>query len=127
MATVLLKRQFGDYTIAQLPVLAPIPTWCDGVGFVNITRGDDELSVICLKERVPATVTREGEWGCFKVDGSALSGEAANAVSVVKRISEVGIDVLAISTFDGTYLLIQSHEVTAAVDLLTAGDHCVVC
>jgi len=43
---VTLKRQHGDYTIAQLPVLSPIPSWCDGAGFVSVSRGDDELSVM---------------------------------------------------------------------------------
>ncbi|WP_349644439.1 hypothetical protein [Rhizobium mayense] len=51
MATVELRKLFGEYTIAKLPVLAPIPSWCDGAGFVNISRGDDELSVIYLRER----------------------------------------------------------------------------
>ncbi|CAN7753827.1 ACT domain-containing protein [Rhizobium sp. LjRoot258] len=123
MTTVELKKQFGEYTVAHLPVLAPIPSWCDGAGFVNISRGDDELSVICLRERVPATVKCEGEWACYKVVGSAVSGETGIVLSVVKPVSENGIDVLAVSTFNGNYLLVQSHEAASAVDFLTAAGH----
>lgn len=123
MATVELKKLFGEYTIARLPVLAPIPSWSDGAGFVSISRGEDELSVICLRERVPATVKSEGEWACFKVVDPVVLGETSIVLSIVKPVSENGIGVLALSTFNGNYLLVPSRDAAAAVDFLTAAGH----
>lgn len=74
---VTLKRQYGDYTVAQLPVLSAIPSWCDGAGFVSVCRGGNELSVICLKDRVPARVPSEGELACFKLPSSRPSKGAS--------------------------------------------------
>ncbi|MDL2409725.1 ACT domain-containing protein [Rhizobium calliandrae] len=122
MTTVELKKLFGEYTIARLPVLTPIPYWCDGEGFVNISRGEDELSVICLRERVPAGVTSEGAWACFKVLDPFVSGETG-VLSVVTPVSENGIGVLAVSTLNGNYFLVRSRDAAVAVDALSAAGH----
>lgn len=122
MAPVELKKLFGEYTIARLPVLAPIPSWGDGEGFVSISRGEDELSVICMRERVPGNVRSEGDWACFKVAGPFVFGETG-VLSVVKPVSENGIGVLAVSTFNGNYFLVRSRDAAAAVDFLSAAGH----
>ena len=125
MAAVELEKLFGEYTIARLPVLAPIPSWSDGPGFVSISRGDDELSVICLRERVPATVKTEGEWVCFKVIGPVILTAAGITLSVMRPVSENSIGVLTVSTFNGNYLLVRDGDIAAATDFLFAAGRCV--
>jgi hypothetical protein len=123
VAGVTLKRQHGDYTVAQLPVLSPIPSWCDGQGFVSVSRGDNELSVICLKNRVPARVMTEGEWACFKLDGPFSLKESGTVLSVMRQVSENGIEVFAVSTFSGDYIFMRNRDAAASIDCLTAAGH----
>ncbi|RUX84898.1 ACT domain-containing protein, partial [Mesorhizobium sp. M7D.F.Ca.US.004.01.2.1] len=113
-------------TISQLPASEPIPTWCDGDGFVNITRGDDELSMICLKDRVPGEIMADGDWTCFKFVGPFAFGESGIVLSVVRPISENGIGILVASTFNGDYLLVQNADVAESLNHLRAAGHTVV-
>lgn len=123
MPSIKLKKLWGVYTIAQLEVASPIPGWCDGEGFVNISRGDDELSLICLKQRVPEDVKSDGEWACFKFVGPFAFGETGIVLSVVKPISENGIGILIISTFNGDYLLVQNADLEASERHLKDAGH----
>jgi len=123
MPSIKLKKLQGVYTIAQLEAASPIPDWCDGEGFVNVSRGDDELSLICLKQRVPEDVKSDGEWTCFKFVGPFAFGETGIVLSVVKPISENGIGILIISTFNGDYLLVQNADLEASERYLRDAGH----
>jgi hypothetical protein len=120
---VILRRQHGEYTIAQLPVLSPIPAWCDGDGFVSVSRGADELSVICLKNRVPARVTSDGDWACFKLEGPILPKESGSVHSIVGPVAANGIEVFVVSTFGGEYIFMRNRDAAASIDCLTAAGH----
>lgn len=126
MPNIKLKKLDGIYTISQLPASSPIPAWCDGDGFVNISRGDDELSIVCLKERVPDAVKSDGEWTCFKFIGPFAFGETGIVLSVVKPISENGIGILIMSTFNGDYLLVQNPDLAASIEHLKAAGHTIL-
>lgn len=126
MPSIKLKKLPGIYTISQLSVSALIPKWCDGDGFVNISRGDDELSVICQKQRVPQGVKSDGEWTCFKFIGPFAFGETGIVLSVVKPISENGIGILIISTFNGDYLMVQNGDLEASERHLKKAGHTLI-
>lgn len=126
MPNIKLKKLDGVYTISQMAASAAIPDWCDGEGFVNISRGDDELSMICLKERVPEDVKSDGEWTCFKFIGPFAFGETGIVLSVLKPVSENGIGILIVSTFNGDYLLVQNADATASIKHLKAAGHTIL-
>lgn len=123
---VTLKRQHGNYTVAQLPVLSPIPRWCDGAGFVSVSRGDNELSVICRKDRVPARVRTGGEWVCFKLEGPLPSRGAAPVLAIMQPVTDCGIEIFAVSTFGGDYIFMPNLDATASIDCLTAAGHRII-
>ena len=54
-----LRTVPGRYAVAQLPADAPFPAWADGPGLCALVRASDELSVVCLQERVPSDVRAE--------------------------------------------------------------------
>ncbi|WP_046121129.1 ACT domain-containing protein [Ensifer aridi] len=123
MPSIKLKRLQGIYTISQLQADAPVPSWSEGEGFVNISRGDDELSIICLRERVPDDVKSDGQWACWKFLGPFAFGETGIVLSVVKPLSENGIGILVISTFNGDYLLVQNEDLDASLLQLANAGH----
>ncbi len=112
------SRNPGGYAIARLESTAAIPSWADGPGFVTITRTTDELSILCLADRVPADILSEGPWVCLKLLGPFDLSLSGIAVQVVKPVSDAGIGFLLIATFDTDYLLVKAANRAACITAL---------
>ena len=65
-----LKKLDGTYAIAQIAPQNSIPDWADGDGFVSISRTDDELSVVCLEQRIPPDVKNGWRMDVFQISRS---------------------------------------------------------
>ena len=122
---ITLKQLDGAYAVSRVSHLDKIPDWVDGEGFVSINRTDDELSIVCLQNRVPANVTTEFGWACFKFLGPFEFDDAGVLLSVIRPLSESGMGVFAISTYNGDTLLLKKTDVGTAVTLLKASGHSV--
>lgn len=118
-----LRRLAGDYAVCRLDAAAAIPPWADGAGFVSISRSDEELSVVCLAARVPAAVRQDGPWTAFKLLGPFEFGETGIVLAVVAPLSQAGIGVFVVSTFDGDHLLVKSADSAEAGQRLRAAGH----
>ncbi|HXI85830.1 MAG TPA: ACT domain-containing protein [Parvularculaceae bacterium] len=122
-AQIQLKRLAGEYGFARLEAHEAIPRWADGEGFVSIGRTEDELSIICLGERMPETVKRNLGWTCYKFQGPFAFSESGILLSVIRPLSENSVGVFAISTFDTDYLLIKSEHADRAERLMAGAGH----
>ncbi len=120
---VKLKQLEGVYAIAQVSSDSAIPEWADGDGFVSISRTDDELSVVCLEKRVPSGVTIDAGWSCFKFIGPFAFGESGVILAVIRPLSESGMGVFVVATFDGDVLLLKNVDVNPAKKLLLEAGH----
>lgn len=126
MATkIKLRKLEGTYAIAQLSHNAKIPPWVDGEGFVTVSRTDDELSLVCLEQRIPRDVKIDGGWTCFKFLGPFAFDEAGVILSVIEPLSKNGIGIFVVSTFNGDILLLKTEDVETALKLLQQGGHSV--
>jgi hypothetical protein len=76
-----------------------------------------------LKNRVPAGVTTEGEWACVKLDGAFSLKESDTVLSIMRQVSENGIEVFAVSAFSGDYIFMRNRDATASIDCLTSAGH----
>lgn len=123
MVSVTLKELPGDYAVARLPRGSAIPDWADGEGFVSIGRTEDELSVVCLAVRVPDGVRSDAGWTVYKFEGPFEFTETGIALSVIRPLSEEGISIFLVSTFDTDYLLIKTADRERAGPLLVAAGH----
>ncbi len=54
--TIRLRSVPGVYSVARLAADAAIPDWFNGPGFSAAIRADDELTLVCLKDRVPSVI-----------------------------------------------------------------------
>ncbi len=120
-----LKQLEGTYAVSQISQQDKIPDWVDGEGFVSINRTDDELSLVCLQNRVPANVTTAFGWICFKFLGPFEFDDAGVLLSVIRPLSESGMGIFAISTYNGDMLLLKQEDVDSAVALLKENGHSV--
>lgn len=94
--------------------------------FASISRGDDELSIVCLQERVPPGVTVDGSWTAFKFIGPFGFGETGIVLSVLRPLSENGLGVFVVSTYNGDYLLLKQGDVESGRRHLLAAGHSLV-
>lgn len=126
MAKITMKLLAGSYAISCLAPTDPLPSWADGPGFVSISRNDDELSVVCLEERVPPETKSAGGWACFKFIGPFAFDETGILLSVVAPLSNGGIGIFAVSTFDTDYLLVKKQHLEQVQALLRDAGHILV-
>lgn len=122
-ARIRLKQLPGLYAISRLEAGDGIPGWADGPGFVSITRTEDELSVVCLQDRVPDDVRQDGDWVAFKFEGPFAFGESGIVLSVIRPLSENGLGIFVVSTFDGDHLLVKAADQAVARRFLGEAGH----
>src|SRR5512144_279535 len=92
-------------------------------GLVSLTRTAAELCVVCREEVVPQRARVERGWRALRVAGPlefALTGVLA---SLAQPLSDAGISVFAVSTYDTDYLLVRDVALDRAVQALEAAGH----
>jgi uncharacterized protein len=125
-ARVKLRVLDGAYGVARLQASEAIPAWADGGGFVNISRTDDELSIVCREERIPRDVRSDTGWSCLKLQGPFAFDETGIVLSVIEPLSTNEIGIFVVSTFDGDHLLVKSNDLEKALDLLANAGHSLI-
>jgi hypothetical protein len=115
----------GRYAVCRLDPGDPLPAWAAGGPFVSVTRTDEELSVVCQQEAVPAGVRCERDWRCLRVAGTLDFALVGVLASLTGPLAEAGVSVFAVSTFDTDYLLVKEEKWEAAVAALRAFGHVV--
>ncbi len=123
---VKLQLLNGTYGVTRLHASDPVPAWADGDGFVSISRTDDELSIVCLQDRIPQDVRLDGGWSCFKFHGPFAFDETGIVLSVIAPLSTNGIGIFVVSTFDGDHMLVKSSDLEKARGLLANAGHSLV-
>ncbi len=110
-----------EYAIARLAAVAVLADWADDVGLVNITRAEDELSIVCLANRAPDTA--DTGWTVLRVDTLAALDEPGVVMAAVTPISTAGLGVFVISTHQRDYLLVRAAEMNRVKIALTNAGH----
>ncbi len=123
MVTVTLDPLPGLYATARLQPTEPIPTWADGPGFVSISRTSDELSIVCLAERVPPTAQADRDWRAIQFVGPFAFDQTGIASAVLLPLAEALIGVFLVSTYDTDYLLVKQHNFDRSIDALRKAGH----
>ena len=82
-------------------------------------RTDEELSLVCPTDRVPASATqREDGWRAFRIQG-VLDFSLIGILSPIANIlAENRIGIFAVSTFNTDYILTKSEYFDRALALL---------
>lgn len=113
----------GRYGITHLAPDAPIPSWIDGAGLVALVRAEDELTIVCAEERIPADIEVDGPWSCLRSIGPFAFKTTGIVQSLVNPLSNAGIGVFVLCTFDGEHLLIPERDAARAAAVLTEAGH----
>ncbi len=103
--------------IVRLGAMDPVPAWADG-HFSSVTRTANELSVVCVEDRVPDDVTAERKWLALEVAGPLDLGEVGILATIVEPLKLAGISIFAISTYDTDYILVRESQIEPAIRAL---------
>ena len=113
----------GRYAISRLDADATLPPWLPSRGFVSVTRTDEELSIICGEEAVPASLKASRGWRAMKVDGPLPFDMCGVLSSITAPLAEAEVSVFAIATHDTDYVLVMGDTLEKAVKALTRAGH----
>lgn len=113
----------GEYAICRLDAAAAVPAWADGEGFVSISRTDEELSIVCLRARVPSEVRHDAPWRALKAVGPFAFDEVGIAASFTAPLAAAGVPLFVVSTFDTDYLMLRASDFERAVTVLSNEGH----
>ncbi|WP_296102127.1 ACT domain-containing protein [uncultured Agrobacterium sp.] len=113
----------GLYGVARLAADASVPDWFNGPGFSALVRSDDELTLICLQDRVPGDIEAEPNWRCLRSLGPIPFNATGILQALIQPISENGIGVFVLCTFDGEHILVPDRDWDRAERLLEEAGH----
>src|ERR1700734_3202103 len=113
----------GPYAIVRLDPNSPVPGWAMNADFTSITRTADELSIVCPLANLPSDVQSQLRWICLKLEGPFPFSQTGVLLSFIAPLSNNRIPIVAISTYDTDYVLIQEEFAGAALTALQAAGH----
>jgi len=111
-----------SYAILRLQPDTVIPDWATG-DFTSITRTPDELSLVCPAENVPPTLRPPQRWICLKLEGPFPLSQTGILLSFIEPLSNSGVPIFAIATYDTDYVLIQEEYAGMAISALQDAGH----
>ena len=112
----------GPYAIVRIAPDAPVPDWATKGEFTSITRSAHELSIVCPAANLPRDVDSPHHWICLKLEGPFPFSQTGVLLSFIEPLSNNGIPIFTISTYDTDYVLIQ-EEFAWALDVLREAGH----
>lgn len=113
----------GPYAIVRLAPDVPIPNWATKGNFTSITRTADELSIVCSADNLPSDGHSPHHWICFKLNGPFDFSQTGILLSFIEPLSDNGVPIFAISTYDTDYVLVQEKYMGRALDLWREAGH----
>jgi hypothetical protein len=116
----------GPYAIVRLSADAAVPSWGTRGEFTSITRTSEELSIVCPMANLPADVHSTHRWICLKLDGPFEFSLTGVLLSFIEPLSDNGVPIFAISTYDTDYVLIQEQSWGMALGSLQQAGHLLV-
>ncbi len=107
-----------DLVIAKLSEYNQLDDLIDKAKFVSLTKSGDELSLVIDRENLPDHQFANEGWKAFKIIGPLDFSLVGILQQVIKPLSEKGISIFTISTFDTDYILVKNEQIDMAIELL---------
>jgi hypothetical protein len=119
-----LKRIEYDLTVCKVKDISDIDMTAN---FYFIGKTDEELSLVCKTEDVPAeTIERDDGWKGFRIQG-ILDFSLIGILSKLSGIlAEHKIGIFAVSTFNTDYILVKKENYNRALEVLASEGYRIV-
>jgi len=91
----------------------------DFSGFVFLSRTDEEISLVCEADAVPANATHtEDGWRAFRLDQELDFSLIGIIAKISNALAKAGISVFVVSTYNTDYVLIKEANFAHAVTIV---------
>ena len=121
-----LKLLKDKYSVCRLNKNDEIPKWIFDEEFFSITRTEDELSIVCLQDKIKEDIKCEKDWRVLKIEGPL----DFSLIGILSKISTLmannDISIFAISTYDTDYILIKEESINRAIEVLEKSNYSIV-
>ena len=115
MPALKLEILNGSYSIHRFQPSAEIPAAVLKSEFYNITRTDEELSIVCDSEIELKSNRCDSGWSCIRIAGVldlTLTGILAELSDILAKTC---IPIFAISTYNTDYILVKRDRLNSAI------------
>lgn len=109
--------------ICRLAADAPIPAWATARPFFSVSRGDDELSIICPSRQIPADAPAHANWIALRLRGPFELTMVGVLMAVAEPLARAGVSIMAVATHDTDYVLVRREQLGIAVESLREAGH----
>ena len=107
------------YAVCRLDPKVRLPDWFPGAAELqSMTRTNDELSLVLEEGAVPEGQLAERSWRAFKVEGPLDFAMIGVMARLSTALSEAGVSLFAISTYDTDYVLVKEDSLLKAKEAL---------
>jgi uncharacterized protein len=113
----------GLYAVVRLSPHATVPAWATKGDFTSITRTADELSIVCAANNIPRDVDPGPRWVSLKLAGPFAFSQTGILLSFIEPLSNRGIPIFAISTYDADYVLVEEGFAGVTLETLATAGH----
>lgn len=111
-----LQKIEHDFSICKLNDISLVD-FSDEFCFVGKT--DEELSLVCTTSHIPSnTLQREDGWKAFRIQGELEFSLVGILSAISTLLSENGISIFAVSTYNTDYILTKTENFSRAVKIL---------
>ena len=119
-----LKKLEYDLTVCKVEALADMDMTTD---FFFIGKTDEELSLVCKTEDVPAkTIERDDGWKGFRIQGML----DFSLIGILSKLSGILADhkigIFAVSTYNTDYILVKEENFDRALKVLASEGYTIV-
>lgn len=111
-----IKKLEFDFTVCKVEDISGVDLDDD---FCYVSKTDDEISLVCITEKVPTNTTHRSDgWKAFRIQG-ILDFSLIGILSKISTIlAENNIGIFAVSTFNTDYIFTKSDKFLDALKLL---------
>ncbi len=119
-----LKKLEYDLSVCKVKNITQADISSD---FYFIGKTDEEVSLVCRTECVPAeTIDREDGWKGFLIQGVLDFSLVGVLAPIADILADNKIGIFAVSTFNTDYVLVKQENFERAMDLLAEAGYFVV-
>lgn len=114
MQLKLLPETFG---ILKLTPPQPFPAWLSAASVFFVAQTEDEFSVMCPQQIIPAEITYSPNWRCLRAHGELAFDEVGVVARLSQPLAEAGLSLFLVSTHDRDYVFVRSDDLPHALDI----------
>ena len=116
----------GMYGVARLSPEADLPPWAREGELWAAVRTRGELSIVCEERYIPPEVRAERGWMALQVEGPLDFSLVGVLASLSAVLSDAGVSIYSLSTYDTDYLLIKESTKERALAALHGAGYLVL-